>query len=97
MKNCLTYALMKWLREGGYLMMRRSHLAREFGITNKWHPASWVPHFLHRDKQHNVTQYTVTDEHRVKEKEHGLFWAWSRLWTFDGHVTGDDKAEPNGN
>ena len=96
MKNCLTYALMKWLREGGYLMMRRSALASEFGITSKWHPASWVPHFLHRDKQHNITQFTVTDEQRVANQKRGWFRTWLSIWHFNGHVIGDDKAEPNG-
>lgn len=32
--RCLTYALGKWAREGGYLVIRRS----------RW---GWFPHFLH--------------------------------------------------
>jgi hypothetical protein len=96
MRNCLSYALMKWLREGGTFMARRSYLAREFGITSKWHPVYWVPHFLHRDKQLNVTQFTVTEEQRMRNKKRGCFLTWITLWHFDGHVIGDDKAEPNG-
>jgi hypothetical protein len=32
--NCLIFAVLLWLRWGGYLVMRRSH----------W---GWFPHFLH--------------------------------------------------
>lgn len=35
--NCLIYALRKWWREGGYLVIRRSHASR------------FIPHVLHLD------------------------------------------------
>jgi hypothetical protein len=91
--NCLTYAFGKWLREGGYLLVRRSKLAEEFGITSKLHPASWVPHFLHRDHNHVVTQYTATDWQRTCNQQRGLFRTWLTLWHFKGVVVGDDKAD----
>ena len=96
MNNCLTYVLGKIRaerkagRRGGYILIRRSYLARDFGITNRWHPASWVPHFLHRDQDGNITQYTPTPEQLVRDKADGLFITWLRLWKFAGMVTGDD-------
>jgi len=89
--NCLTYAFNKWLREGGYLLMRKSKLAEEFGIKSKWHPVSWVPHFLHRDKNHVVTQYTATDEQRAANQKRGVLKTWINLWNFEGEIIGDDK------
>ena len=94
--NCLTYALNKWLREGGYLLVRQSRLAREFGITSNWHPASWVPHFLHRAKDHTVTQFTATDEQRERNKQRGLFRTWLTLWHFNGEIVGDDERTIDG-
>ena len=91
--NCLTYALRKYFKEGGYVMMRRSRLASDFNIKNKWHPANWVPHFLHRDRSHNITQYTPTNTHREEAQKRGLLWAYLQLWNFSGTVTGDDKME----
>ena len=91
--NCLTYALRKYFKEGGYVMMRRSRLASDFNIENKWHPANWVPHFLHRDKSHNITQYTPTNIHREEAQKRGLLWAYLQLWHFSGTVTGDDEME----
>lgn len=34
--NCLTYVLRRYMRRGGYIVMRRSHAARRL----------WWPHFL---------------------------------------------------
>jgi len=45
MKNCLTYALTKWYKEGGYLVIRKSKYV--------W----WVPHFLHMTEKGLITQY----------------------------------------
>jgi hypothetical protein len=72
-------------------MMRQSRLAKDFNITNKWHPASWVPHFLHRDKAHRVTQYTPTDAHREEADKRGILWAYLQLWHFPGNIIGDDR------
>ena len=91
--NCLTYALGKWWAEGGYLLIRRSVLARDFGVKSKWHPASWIPHFLHRSKGHVVTQYLPTAEQRLVNAKRGLLRSGLGLWSFDGKVTGDDNAE----
>lgn len=35
--NCLIYAIRKWIKEGGYLVIRRSHASKI------------IPHFLHLD------------------------------------------------
>ena len=43
--NCLIYALLKWYREGGYLVIRKSR----FG---------WWPHFLHMDTARKITHYS---------------------------------------
>jgi hypothetical protein len=97
--NCLTYVIRKAIQErragrrGGYLIMRRSNLAKEFGITNPRHPASWVPHFLHKDQDRNVTQYVPTPEQRRTNHHRGLFKTWLNLWRFDGVVVGDDDPD----
>jgi hypothetical protein len=93
--NCLSYALKKWTHEGGYLLIRRSKLGQEFGITSHWHPISWVPHFLHRDHNHIVTQYTATEWQRAYNQKRGLFRTWVMLWHFHGAVIGDDERESN--
>lgn len=95
--NCLIYVLRKIRtertagRRGGYILIRRSYLARDFGITNPWHPASWVPHFLHRDQHGVVTQYQPTEHQKWLNKHAGLFRVWLNLWSFEGEVTGDDE------
>jgi hypothetical protein len=95
--NCLTYVLRKGFaerkagRRWGYLIIRRSQLAFDFGITNPWHPASWVPHFLHRDQFHCITQYLPTPEQRAINRQCGLLRAWLGLWSFEGEVCGDDN------
>lgn len=96
MKNCLTYVLGKIRserkagRRGGYILIRRSYLARDFGIHSRWHPASWVPHFLHRDQDGVITQYQPTPEQIERDYRDGLFNTWLRLWKFEGQVIGDD-------
>lgn len=93
--NCLSYALDKWKNDGGYLLVRRSHFARDFGIESKWHPVYWVPHFLHRSNAGVVTQYSPTQAQRERFKRRG---PWSVviqvLFHFEGEVVGDDVAEP---
>lgn len=89
MKNCLTYAFRTWVREGGYLLCRRSMAGAKFGIRSKWHPVSWVPHFLHMSREGVITQYVPT-EAQVEEHAGDLFKFWLALWHFDGRViTGD--------
>lgn len=90
MKNCLTYALKMWLQRGGYVLIRRSRFHEEFGPVSKWHPAFWVPHFLHRTKDHIVTQYVPTEEDRAAGKYQSAFRKWLKLWHFDGVIAGDD-------
>jgi hypothetical protein len=91
--NCFTFAFWKWVREGGYLMIRRSQLPKLFGITSKWHPAMWVPHFLHRTHDKVVTQYVPTDEQKAEHRRVGVLRAWLDLWHFKGKVIGDDHHE----
>lgn len=89
MKNCLTYALSTWHRDGGYLLVRRSLAARMFGIRSRWHPVMWVPHFLHMSREGVITQYVPTEE-TVAEHQGHLLSFWLGLWHFDGRViTGD--------
>lgn len=89
--NCLTYAVSKWLREGGYLLIRRSHFAEVVGIENKWNPLYWIPHFLHRSKDKIITQYTPTESQKRKDKQKGLFAAFFSLFHFEGEIIGDDE------
>jgi hypothetical protein len=91
MTNCLTYALCMWIKHGGYIMMRKSLFIEEFPGASKWHPAHLVPHFLHRDKNYNVTQYTISPEERELSKHHSGLRKWLKLWHFDGVIIGDDK------
>lgn len=89
MKNCLSYAWGKLRAEGGYLMVRRSLAAKHFGIRSKWHPVTWVPHFLHMNKEGVITQYVPTRE-QVEEHEGNVWKFWLDLWHFEGRViTGD--------
>jgi len=96
-KNCLTYALGMWLKHGGYLLIRKSRFVDEFPGANWWHPAHLVPHFLHRSKEMVITQYLPTDADRAASVKLGAFRRWLKLWHFDGHITGDDKVEADGN
>jgi hypothetical protein len=97
--NCLTYTIHKIIaerragRRGGYIIMRRSTLARFLGITNRYHPLYLVPHFLHRDQDGKVTQYKPSEGDQKKFIEGGPLRAWLRLWRFEGDVTGDDNAD----
>ena len=50
--NCLFWALAKWAKYGGYLMIRRS----------RW---GWFPHFLHMDREGNIESF-VPDDPRKK-------------------------------
>ena len=93
MRNCLTYALSMWLKHGGYLMIRKSRFVDEFPGATRWHPAHLVPHFLHRSREHVITQYTPTDADRAASAHLGGFSRWLKLWHFDGHISGDDKAD----
>ena len=90
--NCLTYALRKWWFVGGYLLVRRSQFSRVFNLKS-WHPLYWVPHFLHRDYQHNITQYLPTEEQKAEHQRLGVWWAWLHLWSFRGEVCGDDQPK----
>jgi len=90
-KNCLTYAVGMWLRYGGYLLIRKSRFVEEFGAVSRWHPAHLVPHFLHRSKDHMITQYTVTEEARIASRGHSGFRKWLKLWHFEGVIMGDDE------
>jgi hypothetical protein len=90
MRNCLTYALGKFIREGGYLVMRKSHIASFHGV-GRYHPFHLVPHFLHMDRKGAVTQLGRTPEEQKKAKELGPLLDWMWLWHFEGHIiTGDD-------
>ncbi len=84
MKNCLTYALGKYLREGGYLLVRQSLAARMFGVSH-WSPIRLVPHFLHMTEDGVVTQYVPTEE-QIERHSRNLVLFWLSLWHFDGRV-----------
>ncbi len=43
--RCLTFAIGKWIKEGGYLWVRASHYSR------------LLPHFGHMDKDGHITQF----------------------------------------
>ena len=88
--NCFTYAIGKRIREGGYLMCRKSYLEKMFPRP-AWHPVHLVPHFLHRTHDHVVTQYVPTEEQKQRHLKVGLWRAWLDLWSFDGEVIGDDQ------
>lgn len=61
-RNCFTYVINKMKNEDGYILIRRSRLNQEYNISSKWHPISWLPHFLHRSVDGVITQYTITEE-----------------------------------
>jgi hypothetical protein len=88
-----------WFRYGGYLLIRRSRLAQNFGITNKWHPAMWVPHFLHISKELQVTQYIPTKQEKIKDLKRGvnltLLYRCLTLWWFKGYVSYENELRKN--
>ena len=89
MRNCLTYALGMWLREGGYIRMRRSMIARLHGV-GKWHVFNLVPHFLHESKAGRLTQLVRTDAENARAKRLGPLLDWLWLWHFTGKVVEGD-------
>lgn len=89
MKNCLTYAVGMWFRHGGYIMIRKSLIARLHGV-GKWHPLQLVPHFLHRTKDGKITQLVRTPEESARAKEKGPWRDWAWLWHFEGHIIEGD-------
>lgn len=88
-ENCLTYAVSKYIKEGGYILMRRSLFSEDFDLS-KWHPLYWMPHFLHRSKDKVITQYSPTDKQRSIFKERGIWYTWLHLWHIQGYIRGDD-------
>ena len=88
--NCLAYALWKWVTKGGSIIIRRSQLAEMFPRP-RWHPVNWLPHFLHRARCLEITQFVPTEATKERHKALGLWRAWFDLWSFDGEVIGDDK------
>lgn len=89
MRNCLTYAVGQWRREGGYLLIRRSRLAVAFRLPH-WHPLWWVPHFLHMSPTGRITQYRPSEEQSRVDCAANHWWAWVRLWHFDGEIVEGD-------
>ena len=91
--NCLAYALRKWVTEGGSIIIRRSQLAEMFPRP-RWHPVNWLPHFLHRARCLEITQFVPTEATKERHQKIGLWRAWLELWSFEGEVTGDDRPRP---
>lgn len=87
--NCLLYAVRKLWKEGGYLLIRRSRFGEDFGLTKK-HPLYYIPHFLHRDLDKNVTQYVPTEKQKIINQKRGPWLSWLNIWKFEGKVIGDD-------
>lgn len=94
MRNCLTYALGRWVTRGGYIVVRRSLAFELFDCARLpwWHirRAVWlVPHFLHRDYSGRLTQYVPTHE-QVQTHKHNIWRFWLSLWHFRGQVIEGD-------
>jgi len=89
MRNCLTYAVSQYAKNGGYLVMRKSQFAKAIG-AGRWHIAHMVPHFLHMDRDKRITQYVPTDEQKQGMLKKGAFKQWLALWHFDGCVVEGD-------
>ena len=89
MKNCLTYAVSQYMKNGGYLVMRKSQFAETIG-AGRWHVAHLVPHFLHMDSDKRITQYVPTEDQKLEMAQKGAFCQWLALWHFDGCVVEDD-------
>ena len=88
--NCLIYAVRKRLFEGGEILFRRSHMAERFGITAKWHLVKLVPHFLHKDKEGNITEFLPTEETLARDFKRGVFltliFRIFTFWIFKGRI-----------
>lgn len=97
MNNCLTYAIKKWRREGGYLLVRRSLAyeifdASSFSFWSLRRVVFLVPHFLHQSYDGRITQFVPTEKQIDKDKGSVIRFLVS-LWSFDGHIIeGDDHA-----
>jgi hypothetical protein len=90
-RNCLTYALSKWLNDGGYIMVRKSMIAELHGV-GKYHVLNLVPHFLHKSRNGVITQLVRTPEENERAKSKGPWFDWLWLWHFDGMILeGDHK------
>jgi hypothetical protein len=95
MKNCLTYAMKKWINEGGYLLIRRSCAFEAFGVKNDpWYSLRrlvwFVPHFLHCSYEGEITQFLPTAQQLEKDKKCLLRFFLS-LWRFDGTIVKGDQ------
>ena len=88
--NCLTYAIRKWLAEGGYVLVRKSLIAR-FHHVPRWHPLNLVPHFLHQSMDGKITQMIRSVEEEEKARRAGPWLDWLWLWHFDGRVVESDE------
>ena len=90
--NCLLYALWMWVNYGGRFIIRRSHLAKRYNITDKRNPLYWTPHFQHMSVSGEITQFTATDAQWAswEDGKYPVVRTWLRLWMFNGHILGDD-------
>jgi hypothetical protein len=95
-RNCFTYAVGKWRREGGYIVLRRSLAFELFEAWRRpwWHPhrLTWlVPHALHRGYDGRITQYVPTPEQVTAHRACPLRF-WVSLWHFEGRVVEGDHV-----
>ncbi len=66
--NCLTYALKKWDKEGGYLVIRWSR-------SNRFRYVRW-PHFLWLDYRWHTRLEHIIPEQEFKGQKHTLPKPW---------------------
>lgn len=77
--NCITYAVKKFINEGGYLAVRRTRVTK--GPTRKpgkWLHVLWIKDLKDAEIEHYVPN--TFDEHKV-----------SPPISFDGYVKKDDR------
>lgn len=87
-ENCATYAIRKWITQGGTIAIRESLFADDIVAPQNrglgYRIAKLVPHFVWVSPEGRVWQYTVKHEWKEKWKGKSLLGAWINLWFYDG-------------
>lgn len=92
-RNCISWAVPRFLKHGGYLVFRRSHFCRyPFRYRFLRWAARRIPHALWLTKEGHLLHYTVTDEQDREYWNRGLLAALVSAVHFKGKVKEGDNG-----
>lgn len=77
--NCLSWAIEKWERDGGYLVIRWCRTSKHSWMT--WPHFLWLPEDKHHDLQHAIPVEEQDDDERLVPK----------LWFNPRFIQGDPE------